>query len=134
MRYGTLVAGALVVALTAGCAGTERSDSCNRTDDVEDALADLDELAEDDTNMVNVDEKLEQLGNDVHEVMNTTGDENALQPSELDLSYDDLKASIEDIGNAEDLSETGEALDDTLSQLGDAVERMSAATEEECTP
>lgn len=134
MRYGTLVVGTLVVTLAVGCAGSERSDSCDRTDAVEDALADLDELAEDDTSMNNVDTKLEQLGEDVNEVMNTTDDENALQASELGLSYDDLKASLEDLGTADDLSETGEALDDTLSQFGDAVERMSAATEEDCTP
>jgi len=134
MSYGTLVVGALVVTLTVGCAGAERSDSCNRTDAVEDALADLEDLAEDDTSMNNVDTKLEQLGEDVNKVMNTTDDENALQPSELGLSYDDLRASLEDLGTADDLSETGDALDDVLGQFGDAVERMSAATEEECTP
>jgi len=128
----------LVSVVSAGCAtNDDRAESCAPTDrsgDVEDALQDLERLADDeDTNLNNVDGRLEQLGDDINDVMNTTDDPNALQPRDADLSFDDLRASIEDLGNAENLSETGDALDDALSQLGDAVERMSEATED-CTP
>jgi DNA repair ATPase RecN len=132
-----VVALAVVSVVSAGCAPNDRSESCPRTDrsaDVEDALQELEHLADDeDTNLNNVDTRLEQLGEDVNNVMNTTDDPSALQPSDADLSFDDLRASIEDLGNADDLSQTGDALDDALSQLGDAVERMSKATED-CTP
>ena len=139
MRLRTFVVTLAVVAglVSSGCAASDRNESCaraDRSDDVEDALQDLEKLANDeDTNLNNVDGRLEQLGEDINNVMNTTDDPNALQPSEADLSFDDLRASIEDLGNAENLSETGDALDDALSELGDAVERMSKATEE-CTP
>ena len=139
MRLLPSVAALAVVAVvvSAGCAASDRNKSCaraDRGDDVEDALQDLERLADDeDTNLNNVDGRLEQLGEDINNVMNTTDDPNALQPSEADLSFDDLRASIEDLGNSENLSETGDALDDALSQLGDAMERMSKATED-CTP
>ena len=139
MRLRTFVVALPVVAVlvSAGCAASDRNESCARADrgnDVEDALQDLEKLANDeDTDLNNVDGRLEQLGEDINNVMNTTDDPNALQPSEADLSFDDLRASIEDLGNSENLSETGDALDDALSQLGDAVERMSKATED-CTP
>lgn len=134
MRTGIVAATVLLAVALGACATTDESDSCNRTDDVEEALHSLDQVAEGETDMNNVDDRLEQLGDDVNDVMNTTDDENALQLSELELSYDDLKQSLEDLGNADDLSETGEELNDTLSQLGDAIERMSEATEENCTP
>lgn len=137
MRSGR-VASALVItvviAVLAGCSGSNASDGCQRTDDVEEALSSLDHVAEGETDMNNVDERLEQLGSDVNEVMNTTDDPTALQISELELSYEGLRQSIEDLGNADDLSETGEELDDALSQIGDAIHRMSDATEENCTP
>jgi hypothetical protein len=132
MRYGT--AAVLLVGALGACATTDESDSCNRTDDVEEALHSLDDVIDDKTDANNVDEKLEQLGNDVNEVMNTTDDDNALQISNLELSYDDLKQQLENLGNADDLSETGEELNATLDQLGDAIHRMSDATEEKCTP
>ena len=139
MRLLPSVAALAVVAVvvSTGCAASDRNESCaraDRGDDVEDALQDLEKLANDeDTDLNNVDGRLEQLGDDINNVMNTTDDPNALQPSEAALSFDDLRASIEDLGNSENLSETGDALDDALSQLGDAVERMSKATED-CTP
>lgn len=137
MRYRprTLaVALALGVPFVAACAGDEVSESCDKSEAVEDAMSDLDELAEQDTSALNIDEKLEQLGEDVNDVMNTTDDENALQISELDLHFEDLRGALEDLGNADDFSESGDAMSDGVDQLADAVHEMSAATEEECTP
>ena len=137
MRFGAAAAAAVVSVgvLTVGaCAGSNASDDCQRTDDVEEALHSLDDVVEDDTDMNNFDTRLEQLGDDVNKVMNTTDDPTALQLSELELSYDDLKAQLEALGNADDLSETGEELNATLDQIGDAIHRMSAATDESCTP
>jgi chromosome condensin MukBEF ATPase and DNA-binding subunit MukB len=125
---------AVGLGLTTGCGTENASDSCNKGDDVEEALRELDELAEDDTTAANVDTRLEELGEQVNDVMNTTDDENALQPRDADLSFDDLRDSIEDMGNAEDVGETGEALADTLDQLAEGVGNMADGVEEECTP
>lgn len=140
-RHGSLRNGVVGVAVTvglvglaAGCGTENASDSCNKGEELEEALQELDDLARDDTNALNADTRLEELGEQVNDVMNTTGDENALQLSDADLSYQDLRDSIEDMGNAEDIGETGEALSDALDQLADAAHRMADGVEEECTP
>ncbi|HEY8545990.1 MAG TPA: hypothetical protein VIL36_13120 [Acidimicrobiales bacterium] len=129
-----IVGVAVAAVLTAGCGTENASDSCNKGDELEEAVQELDEVLRDDTNAQNVDARLEDLGEQVNDVMNTTDDENALQLSDADLRYEDLRDSIEELGNAEDIGEAGDALSGVLDQLGDAVDNMASGVEDECTP
>jgi hypothetical protein len=138
MRRGSIVAlaplAALVAAVAVGCGTENASDSCNKGEELEEALQELDQLVEDDTSAANVDTKLEELGEQVNDVMNTGDDENALHPADADVRYQDVRDTLEDLGNAEDIGETGEALSDGLDQVAEAFDNMAEATSEECTP
>ena len=138
MRLVTVGAsGLLTVAMlagSAGCATSDQAKGCDRSEDVEATLDDLDQLAQKDTDANNVDERLEHLGENIEKVMNTTDDENALQLRDLELKYQDVRDQIERLGDADTAHETGVELRRTLNELGDAIHRMSEGTKEDCTP
>jgi hypothetical protein len=128
------VLGVVLLAGVAGCATSDEAKPCDRSKDVEATMDDLDQLAQSDTDANNVDERLEHLGENIEKVMNTTDDENALQLRDLELKYQDVKDQLERLGEADTAHQTGVELRKTLNQLGDAIDRMSAGTEEDCTP
>ena len=55
-----------LVGLATGCGTENASDSCNKGEELEEALQELDDLARDDTNALNADTRLEDLsGNSI---------------------------------------------------------------------